>query len=47
MKGVPFLNKRYIKGVPSLAKWYIKGEGLDLGAEPPCVTTPGLQLPYS
>ena len=34
MKGVPFLNKMYIKVVRFLSKWYIKGKGLDLGAEP-------------
>ena len=35
MKGVRFLNKKYIKGVPFLPKWYIKGKGLYLGAGPP------------
>ena len=28
MKGVPFLNKRYIKGVPFMPKWYIKVYGV-------------------
>ena len=48
-KGVPFLNRRYIKGVPFLPKngIYFKSiKGLDLRAEPPSiklcwVPTPG------
>ena len=25
VKGILFLNKRYIKGVPVMLKWYMKG----------------------
>ena len=39
-KGIPFLNRRYIKGVPFLPKngIYFKSiKRLDLRAEPPCI----------
>ena len=35
MKGVPFLNERYIRGVPFLQNGVQKGKGLNLGAELP------------
>ena len=36
---VPFYNTRYTEGLPFFVKNGIKkGKGLDLGAEPPCIT---------